>query len=278
MAPRHERIRPLPDGVDRPAVATYPAGAVLAERVLDVSELVWVIRGSAVVTSDAGPVVLRPGDVLLVPPGVPHAYRWGAPDADDGCVHGYVHLELGAVRQALAVGAGEPLGALCAYLLRLGVVEPPGWRRRVAEVAALAAVLAGEGSLLPEPVPGPPVLEALLAQLRARWGGGPPLAAVTVDELASAVHVTPKHLSRLAGRVWGRPVSTLLEQLRLTRAELLLAGTDATVAAVARQCGFADAFHCSRRFRRVHAVPPGAYRRSAARPTLLDDPVVRAAA
>ncbi len=293
MQPRHERIGPLLAGVDRPSTATYPAGAVLGDRVLDVHELVWVVRGAATVRAAAGigragggmreEEALRPGDVLLVPPGAAHGYRWGAEDAAvRGCVHGYVHAELGGVRDldhlAVATGTGsDPLGGLCAYLLWLGLREPDGWRERAAGAAALVADLVLRG-----PLPGaqraparPPVVEALLAEVRRRWGAGPPLPPAGVAELAAAVHVTPAYLTRSVRRVWGRPLSTLLEQLRLTRVELLLVGTNSTVAAIARTCGYADAFHCSRRFSGAHGVPPARYRTMPGRPSLLDDPVVR---
>ncbi len=293
MRPRHEQIGPLDDGVDRPATATYPAGAVLGDRVLDVHELVWIVRGAATVRAVAGieragggpceEAVLRPGDVLLVPPGVPHGYRWGAADAAaGGCVHGYVHAELGGVRDldrlAVATGTGsDPLGGLCAYLLWLGLREPAGWRERAAGAAALAADLVLRGPLPgAEPAPArPPVVEVLLAELRRRWGPGPPLPPAGVAELAAAVHVTPAYLTRSVRRAWGRPLSTLLEQLRVTRVELLLTGTSSTVAAIARTCGYADAFHCSRRFSAAHGVPPARYRITSRRPSLLDDPVVR---
>ena len=158
-----------------------------------------------------------------------------------------------------------------------GLREPSGWRERAAATAALVADLVLRGPLpAAAPVPvRPAVLEALLAELRRRWGPGPPLPPVGVADLAAAVHVTPAHLTRSVRRVWGRPLSTLLEQLRLTRVELLLTGTSGTVAAIARTCGYADAFHCSRRFSAAHGLPPARYRTATRRPSLLDDPVVR---
>jgi AraC family transcriptional regulator len=38
------------------------------------------------------------------------------------------------------------------------------------------------------------------------------------------------------------------------------------VAAVAHDCGFANPYHFSRRFRGVYGQPPGRYRRATARP------------
>ncbi len=219
---------------------------------LDVHELVWVVRGAATLLAGGG-----------------------------GCVHGYVHVELGVApssRLVVAAAAGtDPLAGLCAYLLWLGLREPTGWRDRVARTAELVADLVLRGPLpADDPAPArPPVVEALLAELRRRWGPGPPLPRAGVGELAAALHVSPAHLNRSVRRTWGRSLSTLLEQLRLTRVELLLTGTNGTVAAIARTCGYADAFHCSRRFSAAHGLPPARYRTAAARPSLLDDPAVR---
>src|SRR4051794_30739201 len=224
MGPRHERIGPLDGSVDRPATATYPAGAVLGERVLDVHELVWVVRGAATVLAGGQEDMLRPGNVLLVPPGVVHAFRWGGGDEGaGGCVHGYVHAGLGQVAAAprLVVAAGPasaPLGGLCAYLLWRGGRGPRGWGDQATGPAALVADLVLRGPLPgAEAVPaGPPVVGALLAELRRGWGPGPPLPAVGVAGLAAAPPVSPAHPTPTGRRPWGRPPSTPLEQLRLT--------------------------------------------------------------
>jgi len=309
MVPRHERIGPLSDGVDRPTVATYPAGAALDERVLDVHELVWVMRGQALVRAAGGidgvpaagagmgeapSVLLGPGDVLLLPPGVPHSFVWGPgqptaagpdrrrPGGGQGCVHGYVHVGGGRIetadRPAVAVRpGGDVLAELCRHLLRLGALEPPGWRGRAAATAQVLADLV-VGAAAPAAAPGPPppaLVTAVVEELGVRWGAGLPLARVPVADLAASVHTSPSYLNRTVRATYGRPLSTLLEQLRLTRVELLLTGTSSTLAAIARACGFADAYHCSRRFSLAHGMSPSAYRAARARPTLLDDPVVR---
>ncbi len=266
---------------------------MLRERVLDVHELVWVLRGAAVVHAPdgverAGAVEaereLRPGDVLLVPAGHAHGFRWGTPDGVEGCVHGYVHADLGRAlvvpRPAVVTATpNDPLRGLCAYLLWLGLHEPPGWQARALQTAGLVADLVVQGPLPERTEPAPaPLVEALLDELRRRWGAGPPLPPLGVGELAASLHVSPAHVSRSVRRTYGRPLSTLLEQLRLSRVELLLTGTSSTVAAVARLCGYADAFHCSRRFAAAHGEPPGRYRTSSRRSSVLDDPVVRAVA
>lgn len=51
-----------------------------------------------------------------------------------------------------------------------------------------------------------------------------------------------------------------LERLRLARAEPLLWLSNLSLRAIAVQCGFADAYHFSRRFRAVYGMAPSAFR------------------
>jgi hypothetical protein len=74
--------------MDRPAVADYPAGAGLQPRVIGDYEFVWMLRGHATfIVGDQRQ--LSPGELLLVPPGLRHSFRW---DQDQASRHGYVHF------------------------------------------------------------------------------------------------------------------------------------------------------------------------------------------
>jgi transcriptional regulator GlxA family with amidase domain len=59
--------------------------------------------------------------------------------------------------------------------------------------------------------------------------------------------------------------------LRCSRAEALLMRTDLTIAAIARQCGYADVTHFSHRFSDIHGISPSADRSLASRsPSVLE--------
>jgi AraC family transcriptional activator of pobA len=77
---------------------------------------------------------------------------------------------------------------------------------------------------------------------------------------AASLKVTPDHLSRACRAVTGQSALDLLHERLLQEARRLLAYTDATVAEVAHELGFADAAYFSRFFARRAGLAPQAYR------------------
>ena len=82
----------------------------------------------------------------------------------------------------------------------------------------------------------------------------------TLEELASAVGMSPFALLRAFRAELGLPPHAYLNQLRVRRAKRLL-DAGRPPADVAALVGFADQAHLSRHFKRIYGVPPGAYRR-----------------
>jgi AraC family transcriptional regulator len=255
--------------MDRPAVADYPAGAGLQPRVIEDFEFVWMLRGRATfVVSEETP--LSPGELLLVPPGVRHSFRW---DQDQASRHGYVHFGYADVREAVApevrltrMSSADPLAGLCAYLLWLGRSNLSDWQTSVRRTLDFMLTLLDNGPLPSGEVAlevGGPV-GAAVSYLRQEWSHLP-LRRVGVTEIATAAHVSRGYLNRLFHDTFGSSVSVALEHLRCSRAEALLTRTDLTIAAIARQCGYVDVAHFSHRFSRIHGISPSAYRSPANR-------------
>jgi AraC-like DNA-binding protein len=266
--------------VQRPALADYPPGAQLAERVLDDYEFVWMIRGHATVTA-ATPIELRPGQLLLVPPGYRHGFEW---DRKRPSQHGYVHFAVGDLDRPLpgeprlrTMTRQDPLRGLCAYLLWLAGTADDGWRPPALAVLDLLAALVGDGPL-PEtrvPTPLPPALRSVLAELRDAWAT-PPLPRIGVAELAARAGVSRGYLNRMFQGTFGLSAADAIEQARCARAEALLLRTDLTAQAIAHQCGYADLSHFSHRFTLRHGLPPSTYRAQVGHaPSVLDHPGVR---
>lgn len=252
----------------RPAVADYPPGATFGPRVVSSFELVWLLSGSVTWVGHTDEVGSRqelqlvPGMLLLTRPGMREEYRW---DERRATRHGYVHFDIepAPVVPALVRPVAEPgpLPGLLRYLLWLAEEPDPAWACRAADVLALIMRLFVDGPLPTMDSPAePPVLTAALDHVRAQWADQ--LRPFTLAEVAAAAGVSRAHLARLFRGQFGIGMIAGLELVRLARAESLLARSNLSIAQIARNCGFADPLHFSRRFRTVYGVPPRDWRRT----------------
>jgi AraC family transcriptional regulator len=253
-----------------PAVADYPPGSTFGPRDARTYEFVWLLSGSATWHWDDMRVPLAPGTLLLVRPGMRDAFHW---DPRRPTRHAYVHFTLGGVADGVMWpvmrdlgGRPDPMGALCQYLLWLGAACPPAWREQAAETLRLLVLTflapappstgADDGGGLPAPI------VAAMTAVRAAWSDGV-ARPVPLERLAAAADVSVSTLCRAFQRRFGLGPVAALERLRLARAEPLLWMSNLSLQAIAVQCGFADAYHFSRRFRAVYGVAPSAFRATA---------------
>lgn len=110
-----------------------------------------------------------------------------------------------------------------------------------------------------QPLPPLPGLEAvtdnrvrramLLIERRLSEPGG-------LSEIAASLAMTPRHLARLFARHTGQTPSAFRDALRLERARQLLAETRLPMTEIALRCGYADAPHFSRAWRKRHGRAP----------------------
>lgn len=84
--------------------------------------------------------------------------------------------------------------------------------------------------------------------------------AISRDDTARAVHVSPSHMSRVIRRHMGRTYTDLLNQMRIDRACELLARTDKPLAAVAFETSFKDQSYFTKVFRQYTRMTPHQYR------------------
>ncbi|MCX2721624.1 AraC family transcriptional regulator [Roseibium salinum] len=83
---------------------------------------------------------------------------------------------------------------------------------------------------------------------------------IDVAMLAQAAGLSRAHFVRMFTGAVGVPPSDYVFEKRMERATRMLLATDATVGAVARACGFADANYFSKAFRRAQGCSPGDFR------------------
>ena len=85
---------------------------------------------------------------------------------------------------------------------------------------------------------------------------------VSLTEIARSAGVSPQHLLKLCRK---HGLATPMEQLYRRRVEMaaeMLQGTGLAVGQIAERCGFANAFHFSRKFRGMYGKSPLAWRKN----------------
>jgi AraC family transcriptional regulator len=254
-------------------VAVYPPGATFGPRRLPDFEFVWLLQGTAEWRCELGSVALGPRSLLLGRPGLRDSFVW---DRGRPTRHAYLHFELaGRLPQlpdpacwplARTLPDDDPLRPLLRYLLGLGTRGCATHPETTEQVLRLLLSLFVRG-----PLPGhdqqrlPPHLDMLLKFVRRAWAPPAPSRPLSLQDLAAGACVSPGYLSRLFRQHYGIGPVAAFELLRLARAATLLVRSNLSVAAVARDCGFANPYHFSRRFHRRYGQPPGRYRRASQR-------------
>jgi transcriptional regulator GlxA family with amidase domain len=113
-----------------------------------------------------------------------------------------------------------------------------------------------QSSALLELEPKSDRIQQALAYARSNLG-----ADVTVEQLARAANLSPRHFSRLFVIETGQTPAKAIERLRIEAARLLLQDGTHPIEVVARQTGFHDRERMRRAFIRTFGDPPRAIRR-----------------
>jgi len=82
----------------------------------------------------------------------------------------------------------------------------------------------------------------------------------SVAQVAQNCHLDPAHLSRIFSKFSGESPHKLLERLKMNAAAVQLVRRNALAKQVAAEFGYADPYHFSKAFKRVHSLSPAAYR------------------
>jgi AraC family transcriptional regulator of arabinose operon len=217
-----------------------------------------------------GARLCRPGDVMLLPPGVPHDYATapGAPVWDFYWAHFTPRAawtpwlllpEAGPGLLALTIddaAAQQRMDQAFERLLRdshgLGAFQEELALNALEELLILVArhgALA-QAHRLDQRV------ELVLRRLAEDFSAPLPIA-----ELAELVALSPSRLAHLFKAQVGEPVAELRMKLRLRQAARLLEFTSRSVGDIAQDVGFQSPFYFSRQFKAYYGVSPAAYRK-----------------
>ncbi len=158
-----------------------------------------------------------------------------------------------------------PEGDVVRPLFRHLLTYAPGGRPELLQLTLahlLASLVLGQAGTRQPPrqrVPAP--VAVAFAHMDAELTRDPS-RRIALAELAEVAHVSPAHLCRLFAATTGRSPVETLRLLRLDRAAALLVRSNLSLTEIAAACGFADAFHFSRRFKDAFGAAPREVRRA----------------
>lgn len=251
----------------------------------------------------AEPRQMLPGDVLLLPTGVPHRLS-STPDASCRPFDRSVKEELMTPEGDLVLdGAGAVTTFVCAgYDYDREVAQPllsllppvlhvPADPVAGTKLAAVVSLLAGELGTRDAGAQAAVerLIDLLLIHVIRDWsataGDGRtswlralndpviartlallhdrPAEAWTLDRLAAEVHISRATLARRFATLVGEPPQTYLTRWRMDLAARRLKDTTEPVEAIARSVGYTSEYAFNRAFSRLRGQPPGRYRRAA---------------
>lgn len=266
--PRNRTLTRPPGPLASVRPAFLAISAVVADRVSGWDEhrhaeheAIIVDRGIYRCTLNGAELLLRAGDVLVVKPGDRHADHLTAGTAYHALWFGLAGgLFAGQVQPAQQVARmrGDAVPAAARRMHALVVAGEPGVRLD----AALHGVLWDIAAALPAEVlvePFSPVASGFAVRLHAAFARLP-AGRIPVAVLAGACGLSPRTLERMCRAELGCGPAQALARWRMDRAADLLLSTDWPVRAVSDALGFANPFHFSRAFARVHGQPPATWR------------------
>jgi AraC-like DNA-binding protein len=226
------------------------------------------VEGSAAYEHDGTCEHAPEGAVVVCRDGVRDRFTWDAPH---GCRHAYVHFDLSALPPGwpafahwpavVAPPDGDVVRPLFRHLLTYAGAGRPELRQ-LTLAHLLASLVLGQSGTRQPPRQRVPEPVALAFRYMDETLTRNPGHRITLAELAAAAHVSPAHLCRLFTATAGRSPVETVRLLRLDRAAGLIVRSNLSLAQVAAACGFADAFHLSRRFKDAFGAAPSEIRRA----------------
>lgn len=230
---------------------------------IDQAVIIVCTSGTGWCTLDGVTHAIEKGQVLVLPPQVPHAY---GSEQDDPWTVWWLHLNGSDVSEFLAASeftVASPARTVSDVYRLVTLVEDVvqqmerdlGSANLLAASGAawhlLALLTSGAGA----PTAQTTVIDRAKSYLRSNLSD-----RVSVTELAGMARLSPSHFATLFRTQVGLPVLQYQTQLRMARARELLDTTDLPVARIAEGIGYADPFYFSRQFRAVHGTTAQQYR------------------
>jgi AraC family transcriptional regulator, transcriptional activator of pobA len=230
---------------------------------------------------------IRSGDVFVIAPGdvMGHIHAGDLTDARGWAVFFTPDVLGPDVPGAHLAWRTHPLlfpfvhgGATGALRLRVPPADRPGWEARIRAVhdelterrdsyrdavgAHLTLLLVGVSRLAADVIGDlrendEPLLAEVFEIIEHRYPH-----QLSLRDVASAVNISPGHLTTTVRRRTGRTIQQWITERRMVQARRLLSSTDLPIGEIGRRVGIPDAGYFARTFNKVHGVSPGHWRRA----------------
>ncbi len=226
----------------------------------DFSRLYLLGSGRIRIETATKTYALSPGELWLIPGGVPARYCCVEPMRLN-----WVHFNVFVVPELDLLSGGEPRAMPSARVTAARFEAMLGSMRGHGP-SDLAMALACLGELSAPFFPAG--WDALAPELTAFGRLRPAMDAIasgydgdcSVPALARRVNLHPVYFSRLFTRVLGASPGRYVTEVRMRAATIKLVTTRAPIRVIGADCGYPDPYHFSRAFKRHVGVSPRAYR------------------
>lgn len=251
-------------------VATYPAGASFGPRAMRDWEFVWIVEGDAVYRREekaASRETKAPaGSIVLCRPHATDSFQW---DEKRRTRHAFFHFRVHALPAFWPDAAlwplvrtppeGDILRPLFRHVLaRAGANnkdKSAALESRLGVAHLLASFVSGHTRSADVPHQAwPDAVERVWRAIHEQDEEA--RAPLSLSQLGQIACATPEHLCRVFKSSTGWTPIQAQRLARLDRAATMLVRSNYGIAEIALLCGFANAFHFSRRFKEAFGQSP----------------------
>lgn len=232
----------------------------------DYNKFYYILEGEGALGVDGRLYHPEPGDLFLMPAGVPQSYRTVR---DHTYVKYWCHFRaevegvrlFDLLRTPYLVHVSDRQGLSAAFRRLIEAMGTGGAAARLRTDAAMLEILAaylelaGDAVTYADGVPAD-LLASLTAYIDAHLQEN-----IRVADLAALVHFHPHYFTAFFKKYFGMPPLKYVAAARIERAKLLLHSSHAPIARIAEEAGYHDVCHFSKRFKEATGYSPTDYRR-----------------
>lgn len=243
--------------------------------------MIYLLKGGMEIMEDGVPYELKPGTLFFLKSGVHH---WGEKPFLSGTSWYYVHFYADAPKEAMPCYREKPVLGEKVFLSgtenecfltlpkMLHLTSKNAIKRKTEQLIAChnGGDMIGSSLLLWEIFKECTIteengqkgrtedkVEALIRFLRAHFTEN-----ITAQDIEAVSGLSYKYIGMLLKERTGMTIREYQLMLKIKRAQMLLCSTELSVAAIAAETGFYDAFYFSRVFKRERKISPAEFRKT----------------